>query len=123
MAEKTIEQPPEKVLVTERPTAPADDTIIKTPVGMADVQVVVMTWYGQVAVRVARTYLQSLIGFLSAIGSGATEAVGIHIPVGDFWDLLLKSMGLAVAPAVFSLLQNTYEILTRLDQTNPQVRA
>jgi hypothetical protein len=123
MAEKTIAQPAEKVLITERATAPADDSVLKTPVGSADVQVITMTWYSQVGIRFLRTYLQSLLGFILAVGSGAAGGVGIHIPVGDFGDLLLKSAGLAVAPAVVSLLQNSIEILSRLDVTKPEVRA
>jgi len=125
MAEKTITTTiePEKVLVTERPLAPADNTVIATPAGQPDVHIVTMTWYGQVGIRVLRTYLQSLVGFILAVGSGAAGGVGITIQVGDFGDLLLKSAGLAVAPAVMSLLQNSIEILSKLDQTNPQVRA
>jgi len=123
MAEKTVEQEPIKVLVTERPEAPADGDKIKTPAGSADLVAVTRSWYAQVGIRVLRTYLQGVLGFLTAIASGATDAVGIHVPVGDFWDLLLKSAGLAVAPAMISLLQNAIEILSKLDQTNPQVRA
>ena len=122
--EKTVVVPQEpiKVLVTERPGAPVDGDKIKTPVGVPDLQAVTRTWYAQVGVRVLRTYLQSLVGSLLAVGSGAAEAVGIHIPIKDFGDLLMTSAGLAVAPAVMSLLQNAIEILTKLDQTNPQAR-
>lgn len=123
--EKTVVVPQEpiKVLVTERPDAPADGDKIKTPAGVPDLQAVTRSWYAQVGIRVLRTYLQSLVGFVLAVGSGAAGGVGINIQVGDFGDLMLKSAGLAVAPAVMSLLQNSIEILSKLDQTNPQVRA
>jgi len=123
MAEKLVEQEPIKVLVTDRPGAPVDGDKLKTPAGVPDLQAVTRSWYAQVGVRVLRTYLQSLLGFIMAVGSGAAAGVGINIPVGDFTDLLLKSAGLAIAPAAVSMLQNAIEILTKLDVTNPQARA
>ena len=121
--EKTVVQEPVKVLVTARPEAPVDGAIIKTPAGVPDLQAVTRSWYAQVGVRVLRTYLQSLVGFVLAVSTGAAAGVGINIQVGDFGDVMLKSAGLAVAPAVMSLLQNAIEILSKLDQTNPQARA
>jgi hypothetical protein len=123
VAEKLVEQEPIKVLVTERPESPKDGEKIKTPAGSPDLVAVTRTWYAQVGVRVLRTYLQSLVGFVLAVGSGAAGGVGINIQVGDFGDLMLKSAGLAVAPAMMSLLQNAIEILTSLDQSHPQARA
>jgi len=123
MAEKLVEQEPIKVLVTDRPGAPVDGDKLKTPAGVPDLQAVTRSWYAQVGVRVLRTYLQSLLGFIMAVGSGAAAGVGINIQVGDFTDLLLKSAGLAIAPAAVSMLQNAIEILTKLDVTNPQARA
>lgn len=113
----------EKVLITARDTAPADNTVLETAPGAPDVQVVTMAWYSQVAIRVLRTYLQSLLGFLVAVGSGAAGAVGIELPMKDFGELLWSSAGLAVAPAVISLLQNAIEILSKLDATSPKLRA
>jgi len=117
------EQETVKVLVTERPESPVDGQIIKTPAGVPDLQAVTRTWYAQVGVRVLRTYLQSLVGFVLAVSTGAAAGVGINLAVGDFGDLMLKSAGLAVAPAMMSLLQNAIEILTSLDQSHPQARA
>ncbi len=118
-----VSQEPIKVLVTDRPEAPKDGDKIKTPAGVPDLQAVTRSWYAQVGVRVLRTYLQSLLGFVVAVSTGAAAGVGIHIAVGDFGDLLLKSAGLAVAPAAVSMIQNAIEILTKLDMTNPQARA
>ena len=123
MEGKLVEQEPIKVLVTDRPGAPVDGDKLKTPAGVPDLQAVTRSWYAQVGVRVLRTYLQSLLGFIMAVGSGAAAGVGINIQVGDFTDLLLKSAGLAIAPAAVSMLQNAIEILTKLDVTNPQARA
>lgn len=111
----------EKVVVTERPGAPRDKAIIQTPSGAADVQIVTMSWWKQSIIRTARTYMQGLVGFLVAGGTGAADAMGINMPVHDFVGLFVASASLAVAPAVITLLQNAVEILTRLD--NPQIRA
>lgn len=123
MAEKTIEQPSEKVLVTARDTAPSENVVLRTQPGAADVQVVTMTWYGQVAIRVLRTYLQGLLGFILTLASPAGEAVGIKLPVMDFAGVLVTSASLAIAPAAISLLQNAIEILTKLDSSSPKLRA
>ena len=85
--------------------------------------VFIMTWWQQALIRGGRVYLQSLVGFLLAAGTGAAAAVGVNLPVGDFGKLLLSAGSMAVAPAVISLLQNSIEILTKLDSSNPQVRA
>lgn len=72
-----------------------------------------------VAVRVVRSYLQTLLGLLTAAGAGG--ATGL-IPFNDFQDLLIKSLTLSLAPAVVSLLQNVLEILAKLDKTQPELR-
>lgn len=73
-------------------------------------------------IRALRVYLQSLVGFLLAGGSGAAGAVGITMPVGDFGALLVSCASLAVAPAAISLIQNVIELLAKIDQTNPTLR-
>lgn len=112
---------PKQVVVTAGEQAPLDRSILTTPEGKEDLQVVTMTWWKQAAIRTARTYLQGLVGFLVAAGSGAAGALGIQLPVHDFADLLLTSASLAVAPAVIALLQNAVEILGKLD--SPGTRA
>ncbi len=118
-----VPQEPIKVLVTDRPEAPKDGDKIKTPAGVPDLQAVTMTWYGQVGVRAARTFLQSLLGFVVAIGSGAAAGAGIHIPAQDFLTLLISSASLAVAPTIISVLQNSIELLSKLDANTPSLRA
>ena len=104
---------PDKVVMTARegeppPTRP---------------EVIILKWWQQALIRGSRVYLQSLVGFLLAAGTGAAAAVGVNLPVGDFGKLLLSAGSMAVAPAVISLLQNSIEILSKLDSSNPQVRA
>ena len=86
-------------------------------------QVLLLTWWQQALIRGSRVYLQSLVGFLLAAGTGAAAAVGGNLPVGDFGKLLLSAGSMAVAPAVISLIQNSIEMLTKLDSSSPQLRA
>jgi len=75
-----------------------------------------MPWYAMILIRVFRTYIQGLLGFLAAGMVGSPN-------VRDFGVVLLSAASLAVAPAVVALLMNSAEILAKWDQTQPQIRA
>jgi hypothetical protein len=92
-----------EVVVTDRPGAELP-TVRPLP------------WYAMIGVRVLRVYLMGLVGFLTAGIVGSPDAV-------EFATLLRHAASLAVAPAAVSLLVNSTEILTKLDQTQPQLRA
>lgn len=77
-----------------------------------------MIWWQQALVRTVRTYLQGLVGFLMAGGTGAADAVGVPLPAHDFLALLGVSAGLAVAPAIIALLQNAVELLSKLERAS-----
>ena len=121
--EKTIVVQPDKVMMTADATTPASGTILPTAVGKADVEVIAVTWWAQVLIRVARTYLQSLVGFVLAVESGAAAGVGLSMPANDFVERLIVAASMAAAPAAMALLQNAIEILSRLDRSAPQMRA
>lgn len=97
--------------------------LVRTPEGSSDVMLVALPPWKMVLVRVTRVYLQSVLGFLIAASSGAVTELGIKLPPGDFYGLLLTCCLLGVAPATISLIQNTVEILTQLDTSNPSLRA
>jgi hypothetical protein len=109
-----------KTVVTER-------TEMTTDKELASVTIVSMPPWKIVLVRASRVYLQAILTFLTANGTGATakvgEVIGLAIPVMDFYQVLLMSASMAVAPAVGSILQNTIELLAKLDATNPALRA
>jgi hypothetical protein len=88
----------------------------------AGVSVVLMAPWQIILVRALRVYLQTLVGLLTALGTGAAATVGVSLSVGDFWHLLLASASIAVAPSVMSVLLNTIELLAKIDATNPQLR-
>lgn len=69
--------------------------------------------------RGARVYLQSWLGFITALTSGAGEQIGVTIAGNVFY----VAAGLSVFPAVIAVAQNVLEILTRLDETSPKFRA
>jgi len=112
-----------KILVTDREDAPADKSVLRTPSGEPNVRIVAMSMVSQAGIRALRTFLQSLVGFILAVGTGAAGAAGINVPAGDFIALVVSSASLAVAPAIVSLLQNAVEILAKLDSSTPQMRA
>jgi hypothetical protein len=101
-------------------TARAD---METDHQLSKVVVVLMTPLRIIATRAARVYLQTLLGLLSAFGLGAAADVGVHMAPGTFWDTLVACAGLSLAPAIMSILQNTLELLARVDTNLPQMRA
>lgn len=107
------------VVVTESPTSPADATVLKTKTGESNIEVITMQWWVQVLIRVGRTYAQGVVGFLVAGSAGLPGP----LPASGFMNVMLNAASLAVAPAVVSLLQNAVEILSKLDASNPQLRA
>jgi hypothetical protein len=113
---------PVPVLTTERAGAPADGTVIETPPGRADLIIRVMTPFAQVAVRGLRTYVQALVGFLLlSLGGGLDNIGGVQSSV--FLVQLKIAASLALAPAVIAVLQNSAELLAKLDESMPKARA
>jgi hypothetical protein len=81
--------------------------------------VVQMPIWQLIAIRVLRVYLQSVLGLLGGDSAGVIElAHG-----AGFWPHLEEAAFAALAIAVVSLIQNTYEFLTKLDVSNPGLRA
>lgn len=103
---------PVRVSVTEREGP-------ETPV-----RVQTIPWYQALAVRTLRTYLQALVGFLGAafvLPGVLPDATGMLL--GPYADRALVAAQLAALPAAMSLLQNALELLSKLDATNPGLRA
>jgi hypothetical protein len=95
--------------------APAT-VITDRPEAEGTIEIRTLPWWAMILIRVARTYVQGLIGFL------AVGLVG-DSTVREFGPVLLHAASLAVAPAVIALLMNAAEVLSKLDQTQPQLRA
>jgi hypothetical protein len=114
-----------RMMVTDRVGAPPNGTTIETPAGRPNIVIQLMTPIAQVLVRGVRTYVQGVIGFL-LLGLAARpvmENLGVVVPPGDFVEAVKVAGGLALAPAAISLLQNTAELLGKLDAMFPKLRA
>jgi hypothetical protein len=89
-------------------------TLARTPDHLPDVIVRTITPLVAILVRSARVFFQTLVGLLLAGVTGTTL-----LPAHDFWQLLRTCAGLSVASAVVCALQNTIELLKRIDQKFP----
>jgi hypothetical protein len=72
-----------------------------------------------VAVRCTRVYLQTVLGLLSAGGLGMVPG---WTP-GELASNVQSAAMLSMAPVVFTFLQNTLELLARIDERRPEWRA
>lgn len=93
---------------------------LTTPAGHSDEMVKIITPVAAIVIRTAKTYVQSLIGFLAASGLGMAPSV---LPAGDFGHLLGKCAGLALAPAFMSMLYNISTLLTALGDKYPTLKS
>ena len=103
---------------------PTAVTVTERPEAAGTIEVRPMPWYAAIGVRVVRTYLQALVGFIgAAFVLPAVLPDGSGLVLGPYADRLVTAAQLAALPAFMSLLQNALEILGKLDATNPQLRA
>ena len=72
-----------------------------------------------VVTRVARVYLQSVTGIVSAGMAGADAGM---LP-DDFYTLFVAACRMSVAIGGITALQNFLELLAKVDQTYPELRA
>lgn len=111
-----------KTVVTARAGVPDCTT---TPRGHVDIVIKAMAPVKIVLVRVLRTFIQSMLGFLGflTLGAPAGATVGIMLPPMGAWDIIVAAAGLSLFPTVVSLLQNVLELLAKVDVNNPELRA
>lgn len=109
-----------QTVVTKRADTVPETVVAETPISTpTDVKIVAMHWARIVGIRGLRMYLQTVIGLLTAAGLGAD---GGMMP-NDFMPLLQAVLQLALAPLLMSLLQNSLELLSKVDVNYPQMRA
>lgn len=98
-----------------------DGTVLQTPVGVPNIVVKAVSPLRRVVIRVARVYLQSLVGFLP-ITLGGGQAIADAVAPGqlvlpqEFGAQLLLAASFALAPSVTALLSNLLEWLIKQDQ-------
>ena len=126
---KLVEEEPLKVIATERADGPVSGTTVVTPAGQPNVTVITMGIWRQVGVRGLRSFLQNFVGYLLGAGIGvgaahAAESAGIIPPQAmTMFTLLTAAFFASIMPTIVSMLQNALEILTKMDASNPELRA
>jgi hypothetical protein len=106
-------------VVTKRDGEIEHSTAANTPGDQPNARLIPMQPFKIVLIRAARTYLNVVIGLLTAAGVGAD---GGMMP-NDFGPLMLSVLQLGLAPAVMSIIMNSSELLTKIDVNFPQLRA
>lgn len=109
---------PIPTIVTKRDETFPNSVLSSTPSDVPNVLVIAVPWWQQVLIRTGRVYLQGLVGFLSVGITGLDEGI---MP-DEFGSMFLMAAKFALAPAVFTLLQNTLELLMKLDVVRPTLR-
>lgn len=112
-----------KTVVTKRLEQGIDSTPAVTPSQESGFLVVAMRPIAIILIRSARNYVQSFSGLLTAAGLGADAVFEAPIFPREFASKVTVCAALAVAPAFFCLVQNTGELLWKLDQKFPEMRA
>lgn len=97
------------------PPSIAQGTLI-TPVGQPNVTLKIVQPVTIIAVRAFRTFLQTLLGLLTA-GLISPSTLG----ASDFLHLLGMCASLSLAPAIICIIQNMIELAARFDQSHPTI--
>ena len=126
MAEETI-----KTIVTDRPDAPVDGTILATPAGKPDVQVLVKSASSQALTRGIRSFIQTFALTFATLMTGAPQAAmmegfkyfDIPFPTHKALIALITLVVIPLASGLTSFVQNISEFYVKLDKSNPELRA
>lgn len=106
--------------VTTVVTARAETT---TDAQLAKVTVITMPPWKIVLVRAARVYIQTLVATIGAFLTPLGSVLGVSLSATDFLHTMLTCAGIAVGPAIMSILMNCLELLKKWDESHPMMRA
>jgi hypothetical protein len=96
--------------------------MLNTPEGMPNIVIKAVSRTRRFVVRIARVYVQSLVGFLP-LTLGAGQAIANQVAPDtlvlptEFGDQLMLAAALAIAPSAGTLLTNLSEWLIKQDET------
>ncbi len=112
------------LLLTERDTTPPEGTVVVTPERLPNGIIRTMTPIAQVLVRGLRTFLQCLVAFLgvATVGKPMVEGLGVMLPPMDALHVIYAAAGFALFPTLVSVIQNTIELLAKLDESFKYVK-
>jgi len=113
------------ILVTDRPGAPADKSILRTPSGEENQQVVRSRAWVQALVRAGRTWGQGVAANILTAGTAlaAVQAMGFPLPENV---LLATTVAVLVEPlrtSAVTFIHNMLELTAEWDTTKPKFRA
>lgn len=117
------EPAPITTVVVKRDDVPPSGTVATTPWGEPNIRVIAMHWGSVLAVRCGRAFFVATSGFLSANGVGALPSELAKALPDNFWDMLPIAARVGAAAAVVAFLLNGGELLGKLDEKLPQLRA
>jgi hypothetical protein len=109
-----------KAIVTQRSNDGVESSYAQTTGGESpNIIVQALSPLRVITTRVVRVYLQSVTGIVSA---GMAGADGGLLP-DDFATLFVTACRMSVAIGGITALQNFVELLTKIDQKYPEIRA
>jgi len=107
---------PSVSIVTKRGDSVKTNTLATTPQsGTGDVIVHPMPIWKRIAIRAAKSYLQSLVGFIGIYVAGTQ--------LDQFSISLLDAVQLAVVPTVIGVITNLYIFFKKWDESLPELMA
>jgi len=121
MAKEVLPQ----ILVTDREGAPTDKSVLRTPSGEANLQVVTSRAWVQALVRAARTWGQGVGANILTAGTAlaAVQAMGFPLPENL---LLATTIAVLVEPlrtSAVTFIYNMLEFTAGWDTSKPKFRA
>lgn len=103
-----------KTVITDRSDGPR---------GNFDAILIRLTPLRIVLTRATRVYLMSLLAALALQGVTQVFDPANGMPVSQFLTVFINAASVAAGPAVVSALWNTVELLAKLDERAPELRA
>jgi hypothetical protein len=110
-------------VITKRVGVERESAVARTGKTMPDVVLKAMHPIAIVFVRAARVYLQTFLGIATALQSGFAHKVGIDFDTHDLSGVIGRAAAIAIAPVFFTVLQNVIELLAKVDEKVPELRA
>ena len=115
-----------KTIVVKRDDIPKNivKEEITTSEGYSNVRVKLMSAVSVVLVRTIRTFLQVLLASLIGVGVGsAVPVVSDALPPSAFGEKFAAALYIAALSALVTAIQNTIEIMAKIDAKAPEWRA
>ena len=120
MAKEALPQ----ILVTDREGAPADRSILRTPSGEANQQVVRSRAWVQALIRAARTWGQGVAANILTAGTAvaAVQALGFPLPTNALLATIVAILVEPLRTSAVTFIQNMLELTAEWDTSKAKFR-